>query len=216
LHPSSAPEIRFPQRGFVMDVAEYFLENYIELTGFLFGVIYVILVIREHYLCWVAGSINVVIYIVVFFHNNLYGMSLLQVFYLIMSVYGFLLWRGVLETKGKRNSGQVISNMPWKTWLFIMILLMLTVLLTGYLLSFTDSEIPWLDSLITMMGLAATWMTARKYIESWWVWIVNDLICVFVYLYLELYLTAALYAVFFVMAIVGYFAWRKRMQTENR
>jgi len=193
-----------------MGVVNYLSDHLIELTGFLFGVIYVVLVIREHYLCWVAGSINVIIYIVVFYQNSLYGMSLLQLFYLFMSIYGFLLWRGLYKPPGGTGAQQ-IRNIPVKLGWIVAAMVFIAAIVTGYLLSYTDSTIPRIDGATTILGLAATWMTARKFIENWLVWIVNDLVCVLVYLWIGLYLTAALYLVFFVMAIVGYLAWRKRI-----
>lgn len=214
-----------------MTILDYLSANMIEFLGFLFGVIYVILAIRENFWCWIAGLVNVVMYIIVFYEQSLYGMMGLQVIYLFMSFYGLFLWSGlnkliklkgifpgiknpevVSDEAGRKNIKEVpqITRMPAGYLWFVAGSIVVCTLIAGYFLTFTDNEIPWMDGLITAMGLAATWMTARKYIENWLVWIVNDLICVFLYFYLGLYLTAAFYIILFTMAIVGYFEWKKK------
>ncbi len=197
-----------------MAVFNYLSDHWVELIGFVFGIVYVVLIIREHAWGWVAGSINVMIYIVVFYQSGLYGMSLLQVFYLLVSIYGFLLWRGHLPSKNQ-NRIEKIRNMPVNIGWLLTLSVFAASLLAGYMLSITDSPVPRIDGLTTVLGLAATWMTARKYIENWLVWIINDLICVVIYAYLGLYLTTALYFVFLVMAVVGYVAWRKKMELQK-
>lgn len=190
-----------------MILFDYISENYIELLGFMAGIAYVVLAIREHYWCWVFGIINVGIYIFVFFQGKLYGMMSLQVIYLGMSVYGLIRWRGL-----SADSGTNILKIPNKTFVISMLSMVVLMLLSVWILKFTDNTSPWMDGGITAMGLVATWMTARKYLENWLVWIVNDAICVVFYFYSGLYLTTVLYAVFMVMAVVGYREWKRKLE----
>ncbi|MFO7721824.1 MAG: nicotinamide riboside transporter PnuC [Bacteroidales bacterium] len=193
-------------------ILRYLAAHYIELLASLFGVIYVILAIRENIWCWIAGIVNVSLYIFVFWQSRIYGMMGLQTIYLLMSIYGLILWAGFIRRKNSKGELPV-TNMPGRLRWMIFGATLIAALLTGYLLSFTDNQIPYMDGLTSAMGLAATWMTARKYLENWLVWIVNDAICVALYAYMGLWLTMVLYLIFAIMAVVGYFAWKKSMKT---
>jgi nicotinamide mononucleotide transporter len=189
-------------------ILQYCTDNYIELLASLFGVIYVILAIRENIWCWIAGIINVSLYIFVFWQSRIYGMMGLQTIYLFMSVYGLVLWAGLIRKKNSRGDLPVTLT-PRKTGWILLTFTIFAALLAGYLLSFTDNLIPYMDGLTSALGLVATWMTARKYLENWLVWIVNDVICVALYAYMGLWLTMGLYLIFAIMAVVGYYTWRK-------
>jgi nicotinamide mononucleotide transporter len=79
----------------------------------------------------------------------------------------------------------------------------------GLLVSFTDSTVPFWDALTTALSVVAMWMLSRKYIEQWLVWGVVDAVTVGLYLYKEIPLTAALYALYTVLAVAGWLRWRK-------
>lgn len=74
---------------------------------------------------------------------------------------------------------------------------------------FTNSDVPWIDSLATALSFVATWMLARKKIENWLFWIVADVLSIGLYWYKAMYPTLALFIVLVVLAFVGYFRWRK-------
>ena len=89
------------------------------------------------------------------------------------------------------------------------------LLIAFVLINHTDSTVPWSDSFTTALSIVGMWMLARKYIEQWWVWCVVDVACSALYTYKGLYFTAALYAVYAIIAIFGYFKWKKLMQNEE-
>jgi nicotinamide mononucleotide transporter len=198
----------------VTTVFNYLIGNLIEILGFLFGIVYVILAIRENFWCWMAGIVNVLMYIIVFYQSAVYGMMGLQVIYLFMSVYGLVLWSGWLQKKSVKEHRPIVRIEPRHWWIYLALIAVLAMTI-GWFLNFTDNTIPWMDGLTTSMGLVATWMTAKKYIESWLVWIVSDLICVGLYAYIGLTLTMVFYIVLFAMAIVGYFQWRKNIINQS-
>jgi nicotinamide mononucleotide transporter len=134
----------------------------------------------------------------------------LQGIYLVISLYGLLLWVRVIRKKSDKGN-LAVSRIHKNTLLLLMLLMLVAALMVGYLLSATDNQVPYMDGLISAMGLAATWMTARKYLANWLLWIVNDLICVGLYAYMGLWLTMGLYVIFAIMAVVGYFSWKKSM-----
>ena len=81
-------------------------------------------------------------------------------------------------------------------------------------MTYTNSDVPWLDSFTTSVSIIAMWLLARKYVEQWLVWIVVDVVCVGLYLYKDLYYTSALYAIYAIIAVFGYIKWRKIMNAE--
>ena len=115
---------------------------------------------------------------------------------------------------GKQPVGELpVSRMPLHYYLpstFVFIFLFVAI---GYILLFwTDSNVPWWDSLTTALSVVALWMLAHKYVEQWLVWIVIDVACCGIYVYKGLYFTAFLYGFYAVVAIFGYLKWKKMMQ----
>ena len=82
------------------------------------------------------------------------------------------------------------------------------------LINFTDSNVPWLDSFTTALSIVGMWMLARKYVEQWWAWIGVDAVSTGLYIYKGLDFTAALYGLYTIIAIFGYFKWKKMMKQE--
>jgi nicotinamide mononucleotide transporter len=199
------------QLHFFSPLLQYLTSNWVELLGFAFGILYVILIIRENVWGWVAGIANVGLYIVIFFGNRIYGAGILQCIYLAMSMYGLYSWLG----RGKKSDQKKtpsISRTPIYRWLPILLFIFAGSISGGILLSYSDNPVPYWDGITTALGLAATWMTARKYLENWLVWIVNDIICTLVYASQLMYLTTILYLVLATMAVVGYLQWRKSLK----
>ena len=82
------------------------------------------------------------------------------------------------------------------------------------LIAYTDSNVPWLDSFTTALSIVGMWMLARKYIEQWFAWILVDIVCCGLYIYKDLYFTSALYGLYSIIAIFGYFKWKKLMSIQ--
>ena len=75
----------------------------------------------------------------------------------------------------------------------------------------TDSTVPLADAFTTALSIVAMWMLARKYLEQWIAWIAVDAVCVGLYAYKGIYLYAVLYAIYTVIALIGYRNWRRMM-----
>jgi nicotinamide mononucleotide transporter len=180
-----------------------------ELAGVVFGLLYVWLAIRENVWCWPAGIANAALFLVVFFHARLYGAAALQLVYLALSVYGWRQWlRG-----GEQHGRLGVSRTPlgWAIGLGVGASLV-AVLLAFYLRQRTADALPWSDAVTTAASLAAQWMTTRKWLENWLVWIAVNVVYVAMYISQRLHATAVLYAVFLVMAVLGYREWRSSME----
>lgn len=192
-----------------MDIAlSWIINNYVEVTASALGIAYVLLAIRQNIWCWLLGIISVAMYIVIFYMERLYGGTMLQLFYLFFGIYGWYNW----YFGGSRPNQLHISRIKRNTLYILFLLIIATTFLFGYLLSFTDNDIPYWDGFTTALGLAATWMTARKYIESWPLWIFANLVCVGVYYYKGLYPTVIYYAILAALAYRGYLVWEKKLK----
>jgi nicotinamide mononucleotide transporter len=187
---------------------EWLLSNKIELLGAILGIAYIFFSIRQNILTWPTGLLASALYVWVFFQAKLYADMGLQVYYVGISIYGWYFWlNGKKEIKTHKLR---VKQTPIKLW--IKLLLISIVLYFGILyllLNFTDSDVPYMDSITTALSIVATWMLARKYLEHWLIWIVVDAFSAGLYVYKNLWATVILFLVYTVMAVMGYIEWRK-------
>lgn len=190
--------------------------DYLEIIGTIIGVIYLILEYRANKLLWIAGFIMPAIYVVVYFRAGLYADFGINVYYLIASVYGMLMWyRGAKNDSGKQAELPVV-NTPRSNIIPLVAVFAATFVVIAFILDrFTDSDVVIADSFTTALSIVGMWMLARKYLEQWLVWIAVDVVSSVLYIYKELYFTSALYALYTIIAIFGYFKWRNLMKYGN-
>lgn len=197
-------------------VINWITENIVEIFGAVAGIAYVILEIRRNILLWPLGIITSAVYIYVFGRNGFYANMGLQVYYLVISVYGWYRWRRRQEgdQNGARTDVRRIDSATAAVCALVAVVLWAGLWLL--LDRATDSPVPLWDGLIASLSVVATWMLTRKYIEQWYVWIVANAIAVVVYLASGLYPTAVLFLVYFVMAIVGLREWSRSLVIGSR
>lgn len=193
-------------------VIQWISLNYLEVIGACLGIIYVILATKQNIWCWYAGIINVIIYIFVFIDARLYGDMALQILYLLMSFYGIYKWK---FSKTNTDNELKITNIGKKQFLYLLIITIILSVGFGYILTYTNTDVPRWDGITTALGLVGTWMTARKFIENWLVWIIANSLCVALYFYKELYPTVGFYAIITILAIIGYFKWKKQQKAAE-
>ena len=188
---------------------DYITENWVEIAGAVLSLLYLYLSIREKSALWIFGFISSVLYIFVFFESKLYADMSLNFYYLGVSIYGWINWhRKIGQFK---DSGLHITRISGKEQILSYLFGTIFVYLAYYLvLEFlTDSTIPVADSVVGALSVIATWMLARKKIENWLVWIVVDAFAAGLYLYKGLYPTTILFIIYTIMAVVGYYQWKK-------
>jgi nicotinamide mononucleotide transporter len=182
--------------------------NYIELLGVITSILFTLLSIRQKPAAWIFGIFSAIFYAIVYFNTKLYASMALQSYYFAISIYGWFYW-----LKGSKTE-QAQSELSVQK---VNIKLITTVLMIGlpvnivlwWLLRVCNDSYPVLDSLTTTLSIIATWMLARKYIENWLIWIVTDAISIGLYLYIKLFPTSILFIIYTVLAIIGYFEWKK-------
>lgn len=190
-------------------IMEYLVTNWMDVLGVVLGFAYIILEFKENAWMWVVGCIMPVIYFFVLLDKGVYGDCATEVYAFVAGLYGLYVW-----VSGKQKTGREvpITRTPRPLWA---VLTALTVALWGvlaFILKHTDSTVAYLDALSTSLYLVALWMLARKYIEQWWVWFACDFISTGLYIYKGIYGRALLYGVYTLMAVYGYWVWRKKLQ----
>lgn len=190
---------------------EWLADHYIEIFGALTGIIYVVLEIRQSIWLWPLGLLTSGIYVWVFFSTGFYADMGLQVYYVLISIYGWYWW---LRGAQKYDSGTLpVVRIKKKPAAVVFLVFLFLFALIWYILNnYTDSSVPVGDAFTTALSIVATWMLARKMIEHWILWVVADIVSIVLYVYKGLYPTVILFVVYTVMAVIGYREWRKTLK----
>ena len=183
----------------------------IEVFGFVTGVANVWLLARQNIWNWPIGLANNAAYLILFATTGLYGDAGLQVVYITLSIYGWWNW----ARRGSATSLPV-TRTPTGVWNVLAPATILSfVVLRWFLAHYTDSTVPVWDGLTTALSLAAIYGQSRKYLESWWLWILADLVYIPLYIYKNLWLTSVLYLVFLLLCVFGLRQWMRELTAKR-
>ena len=191
-----------------------------EIIAVLASLTYVVLASREHRGCWPAAMLGSTIYVIVFFQYQLYMDSALNIFYVVMAIYGWLMWKNS-QTEIDFVAAASKEKTNIKKWHgikhinAIAIIILLSAFSGFYLDNYTDAAYPYLDSLTTWSSFLATWMVVNKILETWLYWIVIDAASIYLYINKELYFTALLFGLYVIIATYGYLHWKKLYQKNT-
>lgn len=182
-----------------------------EWLGVFFSVFQVLLARKNNsnnYLFGIAG-ISLTLYVMI--QSKLYAEFTLNLYYLVMSIYGWLYWKF-----GKRKSETTISETTNNEKLITVGIVIGTFsIFYFFLTNFTDSDVPILDSLVSAFAWAGMWLMARRKIENWILLNISNIIAIPLLIHKELYLYAILTAFLFIVAISGYLEWRKIIKSNS-
>ena len=221
-----------------MNFYELFLKPYasyetyqivLETIAMTFGILSVYFSIKKNIWVYPTGIISTVLYVYILFVFGLLGDMMINFYYSVMSIYGWILW-------SKHSEDHVHVEVSWATkkeWIFATILFILSLILVTmvyYYKPFIDNHFSminvelglyhldwanWLDILTTAIFLVGMWLMAKRRIENWIFWIIGDIICIPMMIYKGLGITSIQFLVFTVMAIIGYFEWKKDRLINN-
>jgi nicotinamide mononucleotide transporter len=192
---------------------ELAIANRIEMLAVVFGIVSVYLSTREHIWSWPTALVNVALYFVVFLEAKLYADMGLQVVYFALSLYGWYEWLYGGEHRTELHVSRVTRTLGVR----LAVIGAASAVIIGTLLArFTDAALPYLDSATTSTSLVAQWMMTRKILENWAVWVAVDVVYIGMFIFKELYLTAGLYAVFLVLAVMGFRQWKRSLIERER
>lgn len=167
---------------------------------------YLLLAVRQNAWCWACAIASSGIYLVLFARGGLQMQAVLQVFYIGMAVYGWRAWRGGLVA-----SGEALPVRRWSVARHVIgIGLVLAVgLSNGWVIARSQGGlVPYVDATVAWASVLATWLVARKVLENWLYWIVVDTVAVALYWSQGFHATAALFVLYVVIAVRGFYAWR--------
>jgi len=185
--------------------------DWLEYAAVGFNIAYVILAAKENVWCWPMGIIGSALSIWLFVDSKIYAESVLFTYYVIMGFYGWYVWSG----GGSNSEKFTIRKLPVKTHLLILLAgYILTVVLFLILQTFTDAKMPLLDSFTTIFSFIATWMVAKRIIENWIYWICINALTIYLYFSRDLNVYAVLSFVYTILAVYGYFEWKKDLQKQ--
>lgn len=200
----------------------------LELFGVITGLLYMLLEVRQHRAMWIVGFITSAVYVFVFFFAKVYADMGLQLYYVVISAYGFWLWvappappRG---EEGASPPSSSSSSPPSIIYYFLsplggaggaLALLLLWGALYLLLHRFTDSPVPLGDAFTTAVGIVATWMLAHRIIQHWYFWIVANTVSIYIYYLRGLYPTMFLYLCYAIVSVAGLYIWKKHGLEQN-
>ncbi|HVN93587.1 MAG TPA: nicotinamide riboside transporter PnuC [Terracidiphilus sp.] len=192
-------------------VTTYLSAHGLELIGAVTAALGIWLTTKRLLICWPITLVSIFIYIVVFFRAGLLSDALLQVFFVVFTLYGWWHW-----WSGAREDGEVrVEPLPRSSLLIAVALGLPGSFVLGTVARHLGAALPYLDAALMSYSLVATWWQARKHIANWWLWILVDAIYVGEYLYKDLRATALLYAAFVPLAILGLRDWRRAARPAN-
>ena len=191
------------------DIFHFIQSRWLEITGVICGILYLILMIKENIWCWLFGIVGSLITVYVFFETKLYLEAILNVYYVLAGFYGWYFW--YYNKAAEKESPQVIE---WKTGAHIIniTICILVVLLAGnFMANYTDSPRPYMDTIIAIFGVSATILEARKVLSGWIYWFFINGFSIWLQFDREIYFYSALSLVYTILCIKGYMEWKKKL-----
>lgn len=188
----------------------------LQIIGVALGLIYLYLEYKANIWLWVVGIVMPIVHGVLYLRSGLYADCSMQVYYILAGLYGLAVWRKGSARQHKGDNVAGITLTPITIWGVIFTLYIVLHAAIYYLLiTFTDSNVPFWDAMTTALCIVAYWMLSRKFVEQWLIWLAVDVITVGLYIHKDIPLTASLYAIYCILAVVGYRRWRKMMKAKG-
>ena len=182
-----------------------------ELLGFITGLLCVYLAAKNIIWNWPLAIISVSIYIFIFYDSHLFADMGLQIYFLAINIYGWYFWSKKPSSAAKTPVTLIKKR---EVILSALAIVIFTFLLGSILFNHTTASYPYLDSFCTACSIIAQFFMARKVLQNWLLWVFVDIIYVGVYLFKDLHLTAVMYAIYIVIALIGFFDWKKNYKRQ--
>jgi len=184
----------------------------IEWLGVAFGVAEVLFAKANKIWLYPSGIISVVLSSYIFIVSGLYAESLLNAYYLIMSIYGWWLW-----VKKKNEPPLPVSWSSQKDWVITIGITIISFAVLYFSLShFTNSTVPFWDALVSATAWAGMWLLAKRKMENWVLLNISNAFAIPLLLYKHLPLYALLTLFLFAIAVQGYFKWKKVITISSK
>ena len=194
-----------------MMITEFLAVHWLDMVTTVLGLAYILLEYRASVWMWLAGFLMQALGIVLYYQKGLYADCGMEFYYLAMTVYGY--WKWIHGTASKK--ALPITHFPTRLVLpWLTIIAVVWAAIYWLLVTFTNSNVPLADSFTTALSIVGIWALAHKYLEQWFIWIAVDVVTCVLYFYKDIPFKASLYALYVVIAIMGYFKWRQIMRNN--
>ena len=186
--------------------------HWLDIVTTVLGLAYILLEYRASIWMWAVGFAMQALGIMLYYQKGLYADCGMEFYYLAMTVYGY--WKWIHGTASKE--ALPIRHFPRKlVFPWIVIIAVVWGLIYWLLITFTNSNVPLADSFTTALSIVGIWALAHKYLEQWFIWIAVDAVTCVLYFYKDIPFKASLYAIYVVIAIMGWWKWRKMMKYDK-
>ncbi|MBD5309122.1 MAG: nicotinamide mononucleotide transporter [Bacteroides sp.] len=184
-----------------------------EILGFSIGILYLWWEYHANPKVWIASVVMPAISMWIYYSKGLYADFAINIYYLIIAVYGYIHW----TRKGteKKSTETKITRITLRAALGCLAVGCGLWWLIWWLLGFTNSNVPVADAFTTAFSIVGLWMMARKIAEQWIVWLIVDIVCTALYYYKGIYFYSALYLIYSVISVLGYRKWLNLIETEH-
>ena len=218
---------------------EYFSLHWLDIVTTVLGLAYILLEYRASVWMWAVGFLMQALGIALYYQKGLYADCGMEFYYLSMTVYGWWRWvkaspspseggdvenadatisaqTGTSTPPPPEGLGEAIHHFPRRLVLpWLLIIAAVWAVIYWVLVTFTNSSVPLADSFTTALSIVGIWALAHKYLEQWFIWIAVDVVTSVLYFYKDIPFKASLYALYVVIAIMGYFKWRRLMAGQR-
>lgn len=178
---------------------------FLDCTGAIASLVSTVLYIRINRYAWLTTIVAAMINGWLYWHKGIYGDALLEMTYLVSAIYGWIKWQDETSTPLRKT-----RQLSWHQWLLLIGLIGGSYWILCYIFThYTNSTVAHVDSLTTVLSLAAQWLMSYRFTATWGLWLLADLIYLYMYLNKHLTLHALLMLVYVVMAVIGYLSWKK-------
>ncbi len=187
--------------------------DWLDIVTTILGLVYIYLEYKASIWLWIVGIVMPAMDVFLYWRHGLYGDAGMAVYYTLAAIYGYIAWKWGSKLFNQKKQELPITHMPGKHYLPTFAFFALAWGATYYVLvRFTNSNVPLLDSFTNALSFVGLWALARKYVEQWLFWIAVDVVCTALYVYKGIPFKAALYGLYVVIAVLGYFKWKSMMK----
>jgi len=190
--------------GILPFLTDTLFSNPWETIAVVLALLYLVLAVKQHISCWLAAFVSSLIYTFLYWDVGLFMFSLLNIFYVLMAIYGWCSWLGYFSNN---------DHLPVKRWSLQQHLIAITIILAatyavGSFLK-AHSNVPYIDAFITFGAVVTTYMVSRKVLENWVYWLVINSFAIYLNIDKGFHQTALLYVIYHVLSVIGFISWRR-------
>lgn len=193
---------------------EFFIMHWLDITTTVLGLAYILLEYKASMWLWLVGFVMEVLDIVLYYQSGLYADCGMEFYYLFMTVYGVWAWKFGKKRNQKDGEDLPVTHFKKRLILPRTVATLAIWAILWYWLIQVGSTVPVADAFTTALSFVGIWALARKYLEQWIVWIVVDIVSSALYFYKGLPFKASLYALYVIIAVLGYIKWKNMMRQQ--